>query len=130
MAGGRNWLEGGVRNPTDSWDQTQLLGGGGGDSDDLAANPACCPALIRWRHQRELKVNDDICLAEETRREGLVTRGGEAATLLCWAALEDSNREAGVGGTAGPLVHSKIPASKLTLMASRQVGTRGHFWRL
>lgn len=52
----------------------------------------------------------------------------EAARLLHWAALEDSK---GVGGgKARPLVHLKIPASKLTLMASRQVGTKGHFWRL
>lgn len=36
----------------------------------------------------------------------------------------------GRGGKACPLVHLKIPASKLTLMASRQVGTKGHFWRL
>ena len=72
------------------------------------------------------KSNDDIYLIEETDKVG----GG-------WWAVgseqpEDSNREGGWEGVdrACPLVHLKIPASKLTLMASRQVGTKGHFWRL
>lgn len=69
MAGGRNWLEGRARNPAgipgarpSSW------GRGEGGRKGLAAEPAPCPALIRRQPQRELEVNDDICLTEE--REG------------------------------------------------------------
>lgn len=96
----------------------------------LAAAPVPCPALIRRQHQRELKANDDICLTEEMQREGPVGRGGPRRPD-CSAGQHSRTATGPVGvGEAHPLVHLRIPASKLTLMASRQVGTKGHFWRL
>lgn len=99
-AGGRGQeLAGGEREEshTDSWGQTQLLGGRGRRVAVRSSlqTPAPCSALIRRPHQRELRVNDDICLTEEMEREGLVGREGPAAPLLPWAALEDSSREGG-----------------------------------
>ena len=81
-AGGRNWLEGRVRNPTWIPGARPAPGGwgGGGEPDELAANPAPpYSALIRRQHQRELKINDDICLTEEMEREGSVDRAGVGA---------------------------------------------------
>lgn len=77
MAGGRNWLEGELGIPgrylrPEPAPREREEGG----PDELAATPVPCPALIRRQHQRELKVNDDICLTEEMEREGPVGRGG------------------------------------------------------
>lgn len=96
----------------------------------LAAAPVPCPALIRRQHQRELKANDDICLTEEMQREGPVGRGGPGGQTAPLGSTR--GQQPGRWGWAKrtPLVHLRIPASKLTLMASRQVGTKGHFWRL
>ena len=69
-----------------------------------------------------------MCLTEETEKAGEGWGGWWAGAE--GAALEDSNREDGLGGAGQSFTHLKTPASKLTLMASRQVGTKGHFWRL
>lgn len=55
-------------------------------------------ALIRRQHQRELEINDDICLTEEMERRVSGQGwggGGQAARPLHWAALEDSPRRRG-----------------------------------
>lgn len=68
-------------------------------------------------------------MTDEMEREGSVGREERQPDSFTGQHLRTAAGKVGVG-KARPLVHLKMPASKLTLMASRQVGTKGHFWRL
>lgn len=48
----------------------------------LQPSPPPTPAFIRRQDQRQLKVNDGICLTEEMGREGLVGSRGSQTTPL------------------------------------------------